>query len=100
MPWDCKAGRHQKHAIQQDERTKHLEQELNAARLEITKLKAAIGSNNIVKQAEVNDWMKPKNSKAERKKERKREERKKERKRKKEPVYKSGLCNRASPFLH
>jgi hypothetical protein len=54
----------QKHAIQQDERIRCLEQELKAARLEITKLKAEIGSSNIVKKTDVNDWIKPKNSKA------------------------------------
>jgi hypothetical protein len=64
MPWNCMSYRYQKHAIQQDERIRHLEQELKAVRLEITKLKAVIGSSNIVKQAEVNDWIKPKNSKA------------------------------------
>jgi hypothetical protein len=56
--------RYQKHAVQQDERSQNLEQELKAARPEITELKAVIGSSNIVKQAEVNDWIKPKNSKA------------------------------------
>jgi hypothetical protein len=35
------------------------------SRLEITKLKAVIGNSNIVKQADVNDWIKPKYSKAE-----------------------------------
>jgi hypothetical protein len=53
-----------KHEIQQDKRIGHLEQELKAARLEITKLKAVIVSSNIVKQAEINDWIKTKNSKA------------------------------------
>jgi hypothetical protein len=48
----------------QEERLRHLEQELNVARLEITMLKAVIGSSRIVKQADVNDWIKPKNSKA------------------------------------
>jgi hypothetical protein len=56
--------RYQKHAIQQDERIRHLEQELKAARFEITKLKAVIGKSNIVKQTDVNDRLKPKNSKA------------------------------------
>jgi hypothetical protein len=41
--------RYQKHAIQQDERIRLLEQELKAGRLEITKLQAVIGTNNIVK---------------------------------------------------
>jgi hypothetical protein len=49
--------RYQEQAIQQDERIRHLEQELKAARLEIAKLKAVIGSSNIVKQAEVNGWI-------------------------------------------
>jgi hypothetical protein len=52
--------RYQKHAVQQDGRIRHLEQELKAASLEITKLKAVIGSSNIVKQAEVNEWIQPK----------------------------------------
>jgi hypothetical protein len=55
--------RYQKHAIQQDERLRHLEQELKATSLDISKLKAVIGSSNIVKQVEVNDWIKPKTSK-------------------------------------
>jgi hypothetical protein len=37
---------------------------LKADKLEITKPKAVIASNNIVKQAKVNDWMTPINSKA------------------------------------
>jgi hypothetical protein len=64
MQWDCTSYRYQKHAIQQDERIRHLEQELKAARHEVTKLKVVIGSSNIVKQAEVNNWIKPRNSKA------------------------------------
>jgi hypothetical protein len=64
MQWNCESYRHKKHAIKQDERMRHLEQELNVAKLEITKLKAVIGSNRIVKQADINDWIKPKNSKA------------------------------------
>jgi hypothetical protein len=47
--------RYQKHAIQQDERNRHLEHELKAARHDTTKLKAVTGSSNIVKQADVND---------------------------------------------
>jgi len=41
-----------------------MEQDLKAARLEITKLQAVIGSSNIVNQPEVNNWIKPKNYKA------------------------------------
>jgi predicted aminopeptidase len=50
--------------VQQDERLRHLEQELKAARHEITKLKAVIGSSSIVEKIDVNDWIKPKNSKS------------------------------------
>jgi hypothetical protein len=50
--------------MQQEERLRHLEQELMAARHEIPKLKAVIGSNSIVEQADLNEWIKPKNSKA------------------------------------
>jgi hypothetical protein len=47
--------RYQKLAIQRDERIRYLEQELKAVRLEITKLKAVIGSSNIVNMADVKD---------------------------------------------
>jgi hypothetical protein len=56
--------RYQKHAIQQDGRIRHLEEELMAARIEITKLKAVIGSINVVRQADGNDWIKPKKLKS------------------------------------
>jgi hypothetical protein len=54
------------HAIQQDEKIRHLEQELKAARLEITKLKAVNGSSSSsssVMWADINGWIKPENSK-------------------------------------
>jgi hypothetical protein len=38
MPWNYTSCRYQKHAIQQDERIRHLEEELKGAKLEITKL--------------------------------------------------------------
>jgi len=47
--------------VQQEERIRHLEQELKAARHEITKLKAVIGSSTVVEQIDLNDWIKPKN---------------------------------------
>jgi hypothetical protein len=45
VPWDCMSRRYQKHAVQQEGRIGHLEQELTAARHEITKLKTVIGSS-------------------------------------------------------
>jgi hypothetical protein len=48
--------------MQQEERTRYLEQELEATRHEITKLKAVIGSSSIAEKADLNDWFKPKNS--------------------------------------
>jgi hypothetical protein len=56
--------KYQKHAVQHDKRLRQLEKKLKAVRLKITKLKAVIGSSYIVMQAVVNDWIKPKNSKA------------------------------------
>jgi hypothetical protein len=56
--------RYQQPTVQQERRIRHLEQELKAVRHEITKLKAVIGSSNIAEQADLNDWIKPKNSKA------------------------------------
>jgi hypothetical protein len=50
--------------VQQEERIRHLEQELKAARLEMTKLKDIIGSSSIVEHANLNDWIKPKKPKA------------------------------------
>jgi len=64
MSRDYMSCRYQKHALQQEGRIKHLEQEVKAARCETTVLKAVISSSSIVEQANLNDWIKPKNSKA------------------------------------
>jgi hypothetical protein len=44
--------RYQKHAIQHDERIRHLEQESKVARFEITKLEAVIGRSTIIVREE------------------------------------------------
>jgi predicted RNase H-like nuclease (RuvC/YqgF family) len=44
MPLDYISCRYQKHAKHQEERIRHLEQELKSAREEISKLKAVNGS--------------------------------------------------------
>jgi hypothetical protein len=41
--------------VQPEERIRHLEQELKAARHEITNMKAVIGSSNFAEQVYLND---------------------------------------------
>jgi hypothetical protein len=53
MPWDCRLCRYERHAVQQEKSIRHLEQELKAARYEVTKVKAVIGSSGIVEQADL-----------------------------------------------
>jgi hypothetical protein len=60
MPWDCISCKYQKHVKQQEWRIGHLEQELKAAREEISRLKAV----NVRKQRNSNNWITSKNSKS------------------------------------
>jgi hypothetical protein len=64
MPWDCISCKYQKHAKQQEWRIRHFEQELKAAREEISRMKAVNVSSSVRKQRNSNNWITPKNSKA------------------------------------
>jgi predicted RNase H-like nuclease (RuvC/YqgF family) len=48
MPWYCITCKYQKHVKQQEERVRHLERELRAARKEIYKLEGGIVSSNFM----------------------------------------------------
>jgi hypothetical protein len=64
LPWDCISCKYQKHVKQQEWRIRHLEQELKAAREEISRLKAVNVSSSVRKQRTSNNWITPKNSKS------------------------------------
>lgn len=63
-PWYWEPCKHQSHSKKQDERIRHLEQELEAAREEICKLKAGNISNSFLERDIFGHWKKPKNSKS------------------------------------
>jgi hypothetical protein len=56
--------KYQKHAKHQEGKIRRLEQELKAAREEISRLKAGNVSSSIREQGKLETWIKPKNSKS------------------------------------
>jgi hypothetical protein len=56
--------KYQKHAKHQEGKIRHLEQELKAAREEISRLRAGNISSSIREQCKLETWIKPKNSKS------------------------------------
>jgi hypothetical protein len=64
MPWDRISCKYQRHVKQQEWRIRHLEQELKAAREEISRLKAVNVSSSVRKQGNSNNCITPKNYKS------------------------------------
>jgi hypothetical protein len=64
MPWNCVSCKYQKNAKHQKGRIRHLEQQLKAAREEISRLKAGNVSSISREQGKLETWIKPKNSKS------------------------------------
>jgi hypothetical protein len=64
MAWNCISCKYQKHAKHQEGKIRHLEQELKAAREEISRLKAGNVSSGSREQGKLETWIKPKNSKS------------------------------------
>ena len=63
MPWDCMSCKYQKHVKYQEGRIRYLELELKAAREEINLLKNGNVNNKIKNKDTLGDfWMNPKNS--------------------------------------
>jgi hypothetical protein len=64
MPWYCEPCKYQRKSKKQEERIRHWEQVLKAAREEIYKLKAGNISSSFIEQDISGHWEKPKNSKS------------------------------------